>query len=194
MRWEPTRPRTSVSHRPNTTAARDWAWVESSWSHPVAKGPIAKGLTRAGRPGPSAIGSTRSARHSASYSSLVSPRINVRYPKSIIRRQNALVVADLPVPGLPKLKMLGLVTGTSSRNTHPNGSQWNAVPESMSMPSCAPGRWQPGGGDERPQRGRLVTGHPPRRHWGAAAGPTHGRGGGHLLAGPVEQPRRFAAL
>ncbi|MDN5797964.1 MAG: hypothetical protein L0H79_19770 [Intrasporangium sp.] len=33
------------------------------------------------------------------------------------------------------------------------------------------GRRQPGGGDERPQDGRLVGGHPPRRHGGVRGGP-----------------------
>ena len=83
---------------------------------------MASGLMRAGRPGPMAMGSTPNAWHSASYSSFGSPRIRVRYPNSAIRVQNALVVADFPVPGWPKVKMLGLVTATSSETTQPNGS------------------------------------------------------------------------
>jgi hypothetical protein len=36
---------------------------------------------------------------------------------------NALTVADFPRPGLPKMKMLGLVTGIESSSTQPIGSQ-----------------------------------------------------------------------
>ena len=45
---------------------------------PLPSGPKSSGLIRAGRPWPTASGSTPSARHSGSYSSLTSPRISVR--------------------------------------------------------------------------------------------------------------------
>ena len=121
--WDPTRPRIRVSQRPNTIAARDRAAAGSRSAHPVPNGPNASGLIRAGRPGPTWKGATPREVHRLSYSSLGSPRIKERYPKSIIRRMNALVVADFPRPGLPKQMTLGLVTPTSSRRTQPIGSQ-----------------------------------------------------------------------
>ncbi|MFC5041843.1 hypothetical protein [Ornithinimicrobium kibberense] len=136
--WDPTSARIRVSHRENTDWARRSASTASSCSQPWASGPRARGLTRAPRPAPRAIGSTPRNRHTPSYSSLVSPRIRARYPKSIIRRMNALVVPDLPMPGLPKHMMFGLLIGTSPRTTQPSGSQWNAAPEATSMPICAP--------------------------------------------------------
>jgi hypothetical protein len=122
IRWDPTSPRTRVSQRPNTTAARRRASPAGSRSQSWPSGPNASGLIRAGSPGPIANGSTPRARHSGSYSSLGSPRIRVRYPKSIIRNRNAFTVALLPRPGLPKANTFGLVTGISSASTQPNGS------------------------------------------------------------------------
>src|SRR5450759_3463330 len=62
----------------------------------------------------------------------------------------ALTVALLPRPGLPNAKMLGLVTGTSSRSTHPSGSAENDPPLSWSVPLWAPVGGSPGG---------LMNGH-----------------------------------
>ena len=59
----------------------------------------------------------------SSYSSLTSPRTSDLYPKRIMRSMNAFTSADLPRPGLPKMKTLGLVTGMVSSLIHPIGSQ-----------------------------------------------------------------------
>ena len=84
---------------------------------------MSSGLIRVGWPGPMANGVTPNARHSASYSSLESPRMSALYPNSSIRMMNSLTHEDFPVPGLPMMNTLGLVTGISSSSTHPLGSQ-----------------------------------------------------------------------
>ena len=141
---DPTSPRISTSHRENTIALRRWASGPSSSAQPRPSGPNANGLTRAGSPWPIANGSTPRARHNGSYSSFGSPSTRVRYPKSIIRRQKHLPVADLPRPGLPKMKTLGLVVAMSSRSTQPAGSAKKDPPDSWSMPICAPVGASPG--------------------------------------------------
>ena len=69
------------------------------------------------------IGEYPNARTTGEYSPLVSPAINVLTPNSIIRRKNATIVEDLPVPGSPKKIRLGLLTIFSASITHSMGEQ-----------------------------------------------------------------------
>ena len=122
IRCDPTRPRIRVSQRRNTTAERRCASTAGSWAQPLPSGPKSSGLIRADSPWPMTNGSTPNAWHMGSYSSFGSPRISTRYPKSVIRNRNALLVADLPPPGLPKHMTFGLVTDTWEASTQPSGS------------------------------------------------------------------------
>ena len=186
--WDPTRPRIRVSQRPNTIAARDRAAAGSRSAHPVAQRSERQRVDPRGQARADLEGRHPQGGAQALVLVLGVAQDQGAVPEVHHPQDERLGGGGLPAPGLAEADDVGV--------GHPHVVAQNPAhrvaverPTGQDVDAhLRPGRGQAGGGDERPQRGGLVRGHPPRGH----RGPHRGRppGAGTARAAPRRPPEQ----